>query len=1046
MAHLDEESMLQFTLGNLPSAREAEAHAHLIVCEACQLRQRSISSIVFSKTVPGAISGSPRPPDTRPDRPNAEGNAEITRGTSLGHYVLLEKLGHGGMGEVFTAFDPRLDRRVALKLLRTGSLSAEEGKARLLREAQAMARLQHPNVIAVHDVGTFGDRVFIAMEFVEGETLGEWLRAEHQWRQVVDTFVHAGRGLAAAHAAGLVHRDFKPDNVLIGRDGRPRVVDFGLARQSTSTPAPDMRVVSDAVIPDSALGVPLTRDGAVMGTPGYMAPEQLGGLPTDARSDQFSFSVALYEALYGKRPFGGATLRAHASEIAQGHLLPPPAGTAVPSEIYEALARGLSSDPAKRWPDMAALLRALEPRQALSAKLVTLVASLAVLAVAVTSFAVWQQRRLRVCGGSEKRLTEVWDEPRKKEIRAAFLATRASYADEMWRKVERLLDGWALDWVNASRDACEAARVRKTDTEEVYELRQACLEVRLDYLRAQTNLFAGADLDVLTSAASAAASLESPSQCLDARAINRAHDDPREREASQSLRRVMAEAQALFDASKYAVGVEKLKPAIKPEASEGMQAHALLLLEYLQRRAGKTNDANRSLLTALEHAVKAQDFGALATAFSRLAVAENEEDIARADVWNSLARAAASKVPDDWEVLVELSLNDGILSTYQKNHRQAQKDFERALTLQEQHLGLSHPDVAQTWNMLGVTLTNQNKLDEAIVFYEKSVALHLALEGPEHAYTASAEHNLAATLRRKGKYEEALVHFQRALETRKKVLGEEHADTLRTMEGLARTLQHVDRRDEAVTLLMALLTVRERLWGPQSKEVASTCELLAELHSAAGDWNESRIMAERELSIALDSKGPDDPLTARARITLATALTGLGRWAESRTNLEEAMRIRRKVNGDESGDVAIVLHALGSLALEQQKALEAEGYFAKALALRERVGGATNETLAETKAGLGRALLLMDRAKDAVLQFEEVLTLLSDVDDHERLARAKVDLGRALLVADPANNARAVTLIDDGLPALSARERQRLIPLLEKSGLWGADAGLRKTP
>ncbi|MBL8920026.1 MAG: serine/threonine protein kinase [Myxococcaceae bacterium] len=1042
MAHLDEETILQFTLGNLSGEPEAQAHAHLGVCEECRRRQQNISSIVFSKTVAGPISGPPDAPDTRPDRPHPDATATaIARGMSLGHYVLLEKLGAGGMGEVFAAFDPRLDRRVALKLLRAGSLSAEEGKARLLREAQAMARLSHPNVIAVHDVGTFGDRVFIAMEFVEGETLGEWLRGDHGWRRIVEIFLQAGRGLAAAHSAGLVHRDFKPDNVLIGKDSRPRVVDFGLARQSTSTPAPTLPLAApDAILTDSSLAVPLTRDGAVMGTPGYMAPEQIAGLATDARSDQFSFCVALYEALFGRRPYGGATLKAHANEIAQGRLLPPPSNTAVPSTVFEALARGLSSDPAARWPDMASLLGALEPRQGLSLKLVTLVASLAVLAIAVSSFAVWQQRRLRVCGGAEKRLAGLWDEPRKSEIRAAFLATKASYAQEVFQKVERSVDRWTLDWVNASRDACEAARVRKVDTEEMYELRQACLDQKLDSLRAYANVFAGADLQVLASAPTSAASLDPPAACLDARAVSKRRVDPAEREASIALQRVIADAKALFDASKYAAGVERLSPAITPAASESTQAEALLLLEHLQRRAGVAKEADRSLRLAAEHALRAQESATLAVAFSRIGEARNEHDPEEADVWMGLATAAASKVPDDWRVATELALNSGILATERKRFDEAQANFKRALELQEKNLGPGHPEVARTYNLMGSTLTQQNQISEAIEFHEKSLALHLAVEGPQHAETAAAEQNLAAALRRKGQYEDSLTHAQRALETRKAMLGPEHIDTLKTLEGMARTLQHLDRREEALTLLRELLEVRERTAGPKSKDVAATCELLAEVYAAGEDWPESRAMAERELAIALESKGPDDPLTARARLALAKAQLGLGQWAESRKNLDEAMRIRVK-QGPESVEVAHVLQAIGTLALEQKKGAEAKAAFERSLAMRAKLGGATNEALADAKAGVGRALLAMDEPQQAVAQFEEVLKLLGDVDDRLRLARAKVDLGRALLLADPSTRDRGALLLSEGLPGLGARERERLTPTLARFGPL-PDAGL----
>ncbi len=232
----------------------------------------------------------------RPRDPSAEA---LERGAAVGRYVILDRIGAGGMGVVYAAYDPELDRRVALKLLRTDRFAAP-GHLRLLREAKALARLTHPNVVAVHDAGTFGDQVFVAMELVEGETLRQWLEAgARSWREVLDRLLAAGRGLAAAHAAGLVHRDFKPENVLLGRDGRVRVVDFGLAKALADA-------AEEPAAPDSGgeLASPLTEWGAVLGTPAYMAPEQIRGIAADARSDQFSFCVALYEALYGERPFG----------------------------------------------------------------------------------------------------------------------------------------------------------------------------------------------------------------------------------------------------------------------------------------------------------------------------------------------------------------------------------------------------------------------------------------------------------------------------------------------------------------------------------------------------------------------------------------------------------------------------------------------------------------------------------------------------------------------------------------------------------------------
>ncbi|WP_428263139.1 serine/threonine protein kinase [Haliangium sp.] len=282
-----------------------------------------------------------------------------TMSSRLGRFVVLERLGEGGMGVVYTAYDDHLDRKVALKLLHPGSESTSRAAARLRREAKAMARLSHPNVVPVFDVGDYQGHLFVAMEFVAGQTLGDWQNPvsgpRRSWREILAVHIQAGRGLAAAHQAGLVHRDYKPSNVLVSDDGRARVLDFGLVRQDDSVdadPAP-----APAQVPEhGTLGQDLTMDGAIVGTPAYMSPEQFTGEQVDTRSDQFSFCVALYEALYGVNPYVSPNMGARMMRIMHGDLSAPPEGCEVPAWLHQIIARGLSFDPTQRWPSMTALL------------------------------------------------------------------------------------------------------------------------------------------------------------------------------------------------------------------------------------------------------------------------------------------------------------------------------------------------------------------------------------------------------------------------------------------------------------------------------------------------------------------------------------------------------------------------------------------------------------------------------------------------------------------------------------------------------------------
>ncbi|HRI53215.1 MAG TPA: serine/threonine-protein kinase [Pseudomonadota bacterium] len=286
----------------------------------------------------------------------------------VGRYLILRQVGAGGMGVVFAAYDEELDRKVAVKLLRQAGDARSDLRVRIMREAQAMARLSHPNVVQIYEIGEIGEtaesgkaagQVFIAMEFIEGKTLSEWQRPRG-WEEVLPVYLQAGQGLRAAHESGLIHRDFKPDNVLVGSDGRPRVADFGLARVREADPADPVCVAAiSEMSAESLLVTPLTQDGAILGTPAYMSPEQYRGEPTDSSCDQFSFCAALYEGLYKTLPFAGQTLAELRHNVLAGNIRPPPPRSTVPHKVDAALRRGLATDPAARFASMSELLAAL---------------------------------------------------------------------------------------------------------------------------------------------------------------------------------------------------------------------------------------------------------------------------------------------------------------------------------------------------------------------------------------------------------------------------------------------------------------------------------------------------------------------------------------------------------------------------------------------------------------------------------------------------------------------------------------------------------------
>jgi predicted Ser/Thr protein kinase len=504
---------------------------------------------------------------------------QLTRGTIVGRYTVLSLIGRGGMSEVYGAYDPALDRKVALKVLQRGSGGHHRQQSRLHREARAIAQISHPNVIAVHEVGTFGDRVFIAIEFIEGRTLHDWLAERpRSRREILAAFADAARGLDAAHAKGLIHRDFKPHNVLIGNDGIVRVTDFGLVRWIDEVTVAE----TPGDPPPRTWGVDLTKTGQRVGTPRYMAPEQLNSSAMDARTDQFSFCVALYEALYGQHPFfARGETEPLAAAVRAGELRALSARSSVPLWQRRAILRGLSVAPADRWPSMTELVSALttDPIRKRQRWFALGAALFGILAAGGALRARAHTTDAALCQAGQSRLDGIWTrdgrgngtDARRSAVRAAFLTTGLSTAAEVWDHTSALLDRYADEWLRMDRDSCEATRTRHEQSIAVMNQRSACLEERRGALRALVDVLATADAKMMPRAVDAAIALPALDLCADPSSLHMkaTPGDPSVRARVDDLRRRALIARAQHDAGRDNQAIAEAKALLAEARAVG---------------------------------------------------------------------------------------------------------------------------------------------------------------------------------------------------------------------------------------------------------------------------------------------------------------------------------------------------------------------------------------------------------------------------------------------------------------------------------------------
>jgi tRNA A-37 threonylcarbamoyl transferase component Bud32/tetratricopeptide (TPR) repeat protein len=689
----------------------------------------------------------------------------VARGQTIDRFVVLGLVGRGGMSEVYAAYDPKLDRKVAIKLLRANDAPKDQ-RQRLLREAQAIAKLQHPNVVVVFDVGTYRESLFLAMEYVDGRTVGAWLKASPRTpRRILEVYLAAGRGLAAAHAAGLVHRDFKPDNVMVTRDGQVRVMDFGLATEAR-------RGGDSAAVPTGTIA------RTMMGTPAYMAPEQFAGGPTDARTDQFAFCVSLHEALTGERPFAGETVLGIMTSVAAGEISPALAKSGVPSWRRKVLLRGLATDPNARYPSMNALLAALHtdptarPRRLAAAGL----------AVAAFSVALWGAGHRRTaapvdrCSGGAERLATAWDPPgapsrRRGAVERAFQGTRDSFAAQAFAAVSRYLDDYGAAWLGAYRDACEATHVRREQSSDVLDMRMGCLNDRLVELRALTDELATANGKVVQNAVPGVSSLVPLARCADVRLLRNVVRPPSDPSTRARVEALQTQKAKLF-ASTLSGRCEKVRAIEKDVIAGARQVTYPPLLAEVLLASGKVEDTCggraetlvRRYHEALTVALSAGHDQVAAEGAALLAstLADRERQLVAARQWHQMGEAIVSRMGGTPFLQIALDQAAGIIAQREHDGVASLAALEKARLATIKFRGAAHPYVGLILNAEGLSLHYAGKDAEALGVLRDAEVIFWNVVGPDHPWAATALANKGEVLNGLHRWGEARAAFQMA--------------------------------------------------------------------------------------------------------------------------------------------------------------------------------------------------------------------------------------------------------------------------------------------
>lgn len=918
--------------------------------------------------------------------PQGEDGIVLRRGDSLDRFVVIDELGRGAMGTVYAAFDTKLERQVAVKLLH----SASRGIGSLLAEAQALARINHPNVVTVHDVGEHQGRLFLAMELVRGTTLREYQRAPGQlWRDILEHYRQAARGLAAVHAADLVHGDFKPENVMVAEDGRVLVMDFGIARSLRPQDSVDVELPSSS----GSRSIEVSR---IRGTPAYMAPEQFGLDAIGPLSDQFAFCIALHEGLWGERPFGGTTLAELARAVSTNSRRPRPSKSPVPRWLEPILDRGLSTKAEDRFESMlvlddafdASLRRRMKGFSILGATGLTAIVALAV---------VLTPARTDACDEAAEALREQLSGPGLGVLKKRIADIDHPDAPAASAQFERQLDDFAGAWFAANTALCTPGSAEP----ELIAVRRNCLERQRDGLRAVSDAFSDVVEFDLARASNLSSALPRPENCSELDDLNAPEGAGSEIliDAQQRLARARALRRAgqPHDGPELAAGIlSDLEGVNAPRLKANLHLWMASQLRFERRYDEALNETRAAQVAAARSGDDdLQVLGWLDRTYHTQSATPTELTLMRAQL--EAAELALVRAGNPPELRIRYLMREAGLQMSSGAPRDAVASMDEALALSKTDPPRARV-LSNVYNLRAIAFIYVDDKARARDDFQWAQDVLEEAYGPYHPTLAQSRNNLGAVCLELGDVDcarSALEKAQRSLEASSQPNLPSKATLLATLANLA-YFQH--RLDEAQRLSRASLAMTAEGNLGAHEAVLTASGVLLQTLARQRDWDAGEVEAQRLLTWSEQHHGG----TAKSAEALLLAVHFYRHKGDLSRALELAQRGRSvRQRHLESPNIALV-----------------NAWRNEADLLRE----------------LGR----LDEAESALTLAETMLTALEDAP---QLARARVELGRILLLDATGQVPRATELalamqktFDDPHPE-SSELREKLVGWMREHDL-----------